>query len=316
MHIDLARERKAHWLTFARDTLPVPETAAAPVSVAFGLAVRDRGEYALAVRDRDEAECSELLGQIAEADSDADIRHVGQIFAQSPPPADEVNQLRGRVRPLRPGLSIAHTSVTAGTLGAFVTDTDGTRYVLSNWHVLAGSPSTAAGDPIVQPGPADGGTSADQIGTLDRMVPLDPSGPNTVDAALALLTEQQVDAGYSVGAVTTTAPADGGEQVGKIGRTTGLTAGQVTAVEIDGMQVNYGEELGDLTFENQIEVTGDVGAFSAGGDSGSLVYREDGVAVGLLFAGSETGGPTGTGLTFVNPIDDVLRGLEVGLLQP
>ncbi|WP_147917850.1 trypsin-like peptidase domain-containing protein [Ruania zhangjianzhongii] len=340
MHIDLARERKAHWLTFAREALITPESTAAPVAVAFGLAVRDGGEYGLAVRYRDEAECSDLLGQIAEADSDADIRHVGQIVAQtlppdrpSPPqppgppggpgqpgqpepPGGQLGDLRSRVRPLRPGLSIANANVTAGTLGAFVADSDGTLYALSNWHVLAGSTTAVAGDPILQPGPADGGTSADQVGTLDRVVALDPSAPNIVDAALALLTEQQEDAGYPIGAVTSTAPADGGQQVGKIGRTTGITAGRVSAVELDGMRVNYGEDLGDLTFDNQIEVTGDQGAFSAGGDSGSLVYREDGVAVGLLFAGSETGGPTGTGLTFLNPIDQVLRGLEVGLLQP
>ena len=343
MHLELARERKAHWLALARDTLPTPETAAGRAAVAFGLAVRGGGEYALAVRYRDETECSDLLGEIAEADSDADIRHVGQIFAQSQPPdrpqppeppgppgrpgppgppgqpeppEGQANDLRARIRPLRPGLSIANANVTAWTLGAFVADSDGTLYALSNWHVFAGSTTAVAGDSILQPGPADGGTSADQVGTLDRVVALDPGAPNIVDAALALLTEQQVDAAYPIGAVTTSAPVDGGELVGKVGRTTGITVGRVTAVELDGMRVNYGEELGDLTFDNQIEVTGEEGAFSAGGDSGSLVYREDGVAVGLLFAGSETGGPTGTGLTFVNPIDDVLRGLEVGLLQP
>ena len=337
MHIDLARERKAHWLALARETLTAPQAAADPRAVAFGLAVRGGGEYALAVRYRDETECADLLGWIAESDSDADVRHVGQITAQSVPPdgpqpprppdapgppgppvppAGQVHDLRARERPLRPGLSVANAQVTAGTLGAFVTDSDGTLYALSNWHVLAGSTTAVAGDPILQPGPADGGTPGDQVGTLDRVVPLDPGGPNIVDAALALLTEQQVDASYPIGAVTTSAPVDGGEQVGKVGRTTGITVGRVSAVELDGVQVNYGEELGDLTFDDQIEVTGDDGAFSAGGDSGSLVYREDGVAVGLLFAGSETGGPSGTGLTFLNPIDDVLRGLEVGLLQP
>lgn len=342
MHLDLAREVKAHWLALAREGLTEPQTVADPGAVAFGLAVRGGGEYALAVRYRDEAECADLLAQIAEAERafDADIRRIGQITAQSLPPdrpqppqspgppgppgspgppespPGQVNDLRGRERPLRPGLSIANANVTAGTLGAFVTDSDGTLYALSNWHVLAGSTTAVAGDPILQPGPADGGTPADQVGTLDRVVPLHPGGANLVDAALALLAEEQVDASYPIGAVTTSAPVDGGEQVGKVGRTTGITVGRVSAVELDGVRVNYGEELGDLNFDNQIEVTGDDGAFSAGGDSGSLVYREDGVAVGLLFAGSETGGPSGAGLTFLNPIDDVLRGLEVGLLQP
>lgn len=351
MHIDLARERKAHWIALARDLLPTAEAAQVRAPVAFGLAVRGGGEYALAVRYRDHSECSELLRELAESDRDADIRHVGEIYAQPQPPhppgqpeppgeptppgqppdqpgqppdppgqpappEDLVSQLRSRVRPLHPGLSIANVNVTAGTLGAFVTDTDGTGYVLSNWHVLAGSTSAAAGDAVLQPGPYDGGTLADQIGTLDRTAPLEPTGTNIVDAALCLLTDPQVDASYPVGTVTATAPAEGGEQVGKIGRTTGITSGHVTAVELDGLRVNYGAELGDLTFDNQIEVEGDQGGFSAGGDSGSLVYREDGVAIGLLFAGSQTGGHSGTGLTFLNPIDDVLRALEVGLLQP
>ncbi len=50
-------------------------------------------------------------------------------------------------------------------------------------------------------------------------------------------------------------------------------------------------------------------ALLARGDSGSLVYREDGVALGLLFAGSETGGANGTGLTYCNPIGTVLERL-------
>src|SRR5699024_4855449 len=126
---------------------------------------------------------------------------------------------------------------------------------------LAGSTSATAGDPILQPGPYDGGTAADEVGILDRTAPLDPAGTNTVDAALCLLDEQQVDATYPVGAVTSTAPAEGGEVVGKIGRTTGITAGHVTAVELDGVLVSYGEELGELTFDNQIEVEGEAGAF-------------------------------------------------------
>ncbi|WP_022919590.1 hypothetical protein [Ruania albidiflava] len=314
MHIDLARERKAHWIALARDLLPTAEDAQQPASVAFGLAVRSGGEYALAVRYREEAECADLLGEVTEADADADIRHIGQVYAQSQPPGP-ADRLRTRVRPLRPGLSLANVDVSAGTLGAFVTDTDDVRYALSNWHVLAGSSNATTGDPILQPGPYDGGTAADQVGTLDRTAPLDPRSTNVVDAALCLLQEPKVDAIYPVGMVTSTAPVEGGELVGKIGRTTGITAGHVTAVELDGVRVGYGEELGELTFDNQIEVEGDQGAFSAGGDSGSLVYREDGVAVGLLFAGSQTGGPGGAGLTFLNPIDDVLRALEVRLLQ-
>ncbi|WP_243656296.1 hypothetical protein [Cellulomonas wangleii] len=221
----------------------------------------------------------------------------------------------GRVRPLRPGVSIAHVDVTAGTLGAFVL-VGGVVHALSNYHVLAGSPAARPGDTVLQPGPADGGRPpGDRVGTLARAVPLTAGCTAVVDAAVALLDEQDVDPTYPVGRITRTARALGGETVGKIGRTTAVTTGVVTAIELDDVVVGYGEELGNLRFDDQIEIEG-AGRlpFSRGGDSGSLVYRQDGVALGLLFAGSETGGDNGRGLTYVNPIDAVLEALDATLL--
>jgi hypothetical protein len=102
--------------------------------------------------------------------------------------------------------------------------------------------------------------------------------------------------------------------VAKRGRTTAITRGRVTAFELDGVRVGY--TRGTLTFDDQIEIesTGS-GPFSAGGDSGSLILTAEPSprAVGLLFAGSETGGPSGTGLTYANPIVAVLRELGVAL---
>ena len=119
----------------------------------------------------------------------------------------------------------------------------------------------------------------------------------TVDAAIALLDDQEVDLEYPVGRITTTAVALGGESVSKIGRTTSVTYGQVTAIELDNVVVGYGDELGELTLRptrSRSSPPG-TGPFSRGGDSGSLVYREDGVALGLLFAGSESGERMGPG---------------------
>ncbi len=60
-------------------------------------------------------------------------------------------------------------------------------------------------------------------------------------------------------------------------------------------------DIGLLTFDNQIEIEiegdGD-GPFSGGGDSGSVIRTAtDGQALGLLFAGSSTGGENGQVLT-------------------
>ena len=66
-----------------------------------------------------------------------------------------------------------------------------------------------------------------------------------------------------------------------------------------------------ISFENQIEVEGTgPSPFSRGGDSGSLVVNTRRRAIGLLFAGSTTGGSNGKGLTYVNPIGDVLSSLD------
>jgi hypothetical protein len=107
---------------------------------------------------------------------------------------------------------------------------------------------------------------------------------------------------------------DTGTAVAKLGRTTGLTRGQVTAFELDNVVVGY--DLGNLRFDNQVEIEGAArdAPFSRGGDSGSLIVDADRRAVALLFAGSDVGGSNGQGLTFANPVRAVLDALEVNLL--
>lgn len=70
-------------------------------------------------------------------------------------------RLLGRLekeRPARPGVSIGHYKITAGTLGAVVKDrVTGEELILSNNHILANGTNgrdgrAAVGDPILQPG--------------------------------------------------------------------------------------------------------------------------------------------------------------------
>jgi hypothetical protein len=107
---------------------------------------------------------------------------------------------------------------------------------------------------------------------------------------------------------------DTGAAVAKLGRTTGLTRGRVTAFELDNVVVGF--DLGNLRFDNQVEIEGaaEDKPFSRGGDSGSLIVDADRRAVALLFAGSDVGGSNGLGLTFANPIRAVLDALEVHLM--
>ena len=54
-------------------------------------------------------------------------------------------------------------------------------------------------------------------------------------------------------------------------------------------------------------------AFSDSGDSGSLIVDESLNGIGLLFAGGNEGGTNGQGLTYANPLGDVLDALSVDL---
>ena len=81
-----------------------------------------------------------------------------------------------RLRPAPGGVSIGHRDITAGTLGCLV-QKDGQRLILSNNHVLANSNQAEIGDPILQPGPYDGGTyPADSIAALADFVPINIIG--------------------------------------------------------------------------------------------------------------------------------------------
>lgn len=316
MELQTAREIKAELRrrTVAMAAPPRPHTPTGGVAV--GVCVVGPAAYGVAVRTFGSSELADAVVEAGRelAGDQCDIRDVGVVRAQQWDPAE----LQQRHRPLRPGLSVSHLDVTAGTIGGFVVPSAGSGHgvlVLSNNHVLADSDRGAAGDVIVQPGVADNGAaSGDRVGVLQGAVGLDEVAPNLVDAATARLDDGvEVAADYPGGALTGWVAVTDDIAVEKVGRTTGHTQGRVSAIEIDGISVQY--PSGVLDFDDQIEVTGTGPAgFSAGGDSGSVVYRPDTMqAIGLLFAGSDTGGPDGQGLTYCNPIGTVLERLGVRL---
>ena len=240
-----------------------------------------------------------------------------------------VQTLARRARPARGGYSVGHVAITAGTLGTCVYDIlpNGTvsppahgvgvpprYYVLSNNHVLANSNDARVGDPILQPGPFDGGTNpADRIATLSRFVPITfapavplPQHRNIVDAAVAEGAFHDIDReifwsgplrGWRPKAKVTV-----GTLVRKTGRTTNFTVGRITVVNAT-VDVGYGAGR-TARFKDQILTTN----FSAGGDSGSLVATLDAVAVGLLFAGSPA-------VTILNQIENVRALLRVEVAE-
>ena len=124
-----------------------------PRTIAIGVAVTAANDYKLAIRVQNPL----LIGgrQVAAlhdlAKGEVDLRYIGGVRkSQQPSP------LQGNVRPLRPGASVGHVRVTAGSIGAFV-QSEGQTMILSNNHVLANENLAAAGDNVLQPGHANGG---------------------------------------------------------------------------------------------------------------------------------------------------------------
>ena len=227
---------------------------------------------------------------------------------------DEPVNRRGRFpRPVPIGVSGGQPDVTAGTIGARVSDGERT-FALSNNHVFANRNNANRGDAILQPGRIDGGTDpANSIGTLHDFERLRFCGiltcpENRIDAAIALTSSDNLGTstppdGYGEPQTATTT-ATLGQAVQKYGRTTGLTTGQVSGINAT-INVNY--NTGTARFVDQILISD--GRFSQGGDSGSLVVtrssgRNDRRPVALLFAGSNTH-------TIANPIDLVLDRFKV-----
>ena len=206
----------------------------------------------------------------------------------------------------------------SGTLGSLVTR-NGTKYVLSNNHVLAKSDFATIGDAIDQPGLVDApspcvATGTNTVANLSEFYNLQTGSLPKVDAAIAQIVNGSVDPSGNIlflGATQTGgvpdpgAPAAGGgitpaQAVGaphnglvaKVGRTTGLTCASILAVNVAG-SITYTQNCDGtgtsfpVSFTDLVQVTG--GQFGGPGDSGSLIVTRDTAdPVALLLGGSDT----------------------------
>jgi len=218
--------------------------------------------------------------------------------------------LRNKVRPAEGGYSVGHFRITAGTIATCVKDIMPATgitpkyYILSNNHVLANSNNALLGDPVLQPGPFDGGLNpGDIIARLSRFVPINfAGGSNLVDCAIAEGNFDDLDrevywSGYVKGMVSPII----GMRLQKTGRTTGHTTGTITSVNAT---VNVGYGGGRIAkFTNQIITT----LMGQGGDSGSMMLDMNNNAVGLLYAGSAS-------ITVACPIRPVMSSLGIKFL--
>lgn len=275
---------------------------------------------------------SQIIPQKIE-DVETDVVEVGEIRL--------LNLRTEKMRPAKPGVSIGHYKVTAGTFGALVRDAVTKEpLILSNNHVLANATNgrdkkASIKDPILQPGAYDGGKKDDVIGYLYRFIPIEKdlsqiecplakAGERIVDRAIKIVRhnydvkffkkksfQNLVDAALA----KPLNPSDVSEEILELGFVRGETTPQIglpviksgrtsgiTKSEIKALSVVIKVMLGD----NEEATFYDqilTGPMAKPGDSGSLVLTEKNEAVGLLFAGSEEA-------TLINPMVTVMKLLK------
>lgn len=247
-----------------------------------------------------------------------------------------------RARPAKPGMSIGHYRISAGTFGALVKDeVTGEPLILSNNHVLANATDgydgkSKVGDSILQPGAHDGGTPSDIIATLERFVPISKNtsasrcaiahkierGLNGVlrlvkpDYKLTFVKKSSarnlIDAAVAKPVKSQDVASDivglgkiSGISEVKLGNTlkkSGRTSG-ITSSKVNAIDVVLKVMIGP---EEEATFYDQIltGPMAQPGDSGSIVIDSDMRAVGLLFAGSDQA-------TIINPITTVMKLLKI-----
>lgn len=225
-----------------------------------------------------------------------------------------------------------------GTLGSLIQDNSKNQYMLSNNHVLARSDHASVGDTIVQPGlidnnctPNGDGAGTTPVASLTGWLALSSSATNA-DAAIAQVNSGAVNTSGSIlelgsrqadGTLAAAPPgisSTGGKGeagslnlvVAKSGRTTGLTCGSISALNLD-VTVDYYLDCAETkpyltkTYTNQLAISGN--QFTDSGDSGSLVVdTANAEPVGLYFTGGTD--VSGVSQAVANPATDVLNELS------
>ena len=253
----------------------------------------------------------------------------GADIESNPPPVPAASTMAQPPYHIHAGRIACGSSISAapvfgaGTLGCLVTTDNGTLCGLTNNHVTGDCNHTVLGMHILSPAPMDAdpnGPAPTGIGHHHRLIPLGSGDPQQVrlqefDVALfSIADDGQVSSMQGSGVFDTPGAAInpvGGMRVKKVGRTTGLTHGEVIGPWVTPLWIPYKSSR----FTSRVHFTGVWAVrglanndFSSPGDSGSLVVTEDGQnAVGLIFAGAGS-------VSLMMPIQSVMQNLNVALV--
>jgi len=274
------------------------------------VAGKDTGERCIRVFVKRKLPPQEIAAQdmvpteitVPEGTIKTDVIETGEVVAwvEAPPQPTQIDDPathQKKYRPICGGISVCPTNfLLAGTIGLPLVYKDNIPCLLSNTHVIApywyqsqpGDPpgwdakyGIHVGAKVRQPSITDGGLESDYVAELLAWTEIKLNQPNTIDAAIARVTVPAQAELLNLGKYTAIADAQLGDKVAKSGRTTGITTGEVEALDVT-IQVQYPH--GVATMEHEIAFSG---GLSAAGDSGSAIVRQsDNTVLSLLFAGS------------------------------
>ncbi len=210
--------------------------------------------------------------------------------------------IQRRIRPVTSGASVANLNGTAGTLCCIVQDRAGIRYLLSANHTL-GMPNAVINEPVLQPGPFDGGKVEDRVAILTKWLPIKSEEENFVAGAIAQLDQgivanNKIPGVGKISGIANSSEIQIGTEVKIVGRTSGLVKGEVQKLGVKARIMTPKQAL----FGGLIQLT----PISRGGDSGAPVLTADNKLVGMVYAGSRTS-------TLVIPIQPIFDALNVTL---
>lgn len=300
--------------------------------ISLGQSVDADGDYTLELRvhkKRGLAYTNAL--KIKEAYKDVNIEVYDHVNVPSVGLNDDSVQLQQFKRPIFPGFSISTLDDGAGTIAGFVENKDGTHLLSCN-HVIAKlgevDMKSKVQRQIYQPAVQDHPNFDNDniVAELSKYAPIAQTAPNEIDAAIAILNDENqlggnvVPNGFTFGGREIEPLPKGyeipkGTIVYKIGRTTGLTSGELSGLSFDLVTVSIGKK--PYNFNNVIEISWLESSkpFSKQGDSGSIAFIEDNdklYAIGMVFAaGRKKIGKDYVGITLLCTLKDILRRLKV-----
>ena len=227
---------------------------------------------------------------------------------------------RDRWRPIPGGVSVG-TSVptSASGTGGLIVIKNGTLYILSNAHVLVPDNTTQFHNTL-QPSPAEGGRSTDQIGRAFQFVSRSTTSANFQDSAIAIANSNNLlNPRYLINEQGSLITVPGhllsyrvGMTFKKMGSTSGFGRGVVEAIGVERM---VSGSLGTLLYRDQTVVRFTQNR-SRPGDSGSVWLNDSSDRLNNYAAAVHFASPSDGSRSICFPIERAMRTYETLVAIP